>query len=49
MPLNIIRNDISKVHADVIVNSANPHPICGGGAECPIFSQLVENAPTDKI
>ncbi|MEE3339473.1 MAG: macro domain-containing protein [Hallerella sp.] len=37
MPLNIIRNDISKVHADAIVNSANPHPICGGGAESHIF------------
>lgn len=34
---------------DAIVNSANPHPICGGDAECPIFSQLVENAPTENL
>ena len=37
MPLRIIRNDISKVSADAIVNSANPKPICGGGAEFHIY------------
>lgn len=37
MPLIIVRNDISKVKADAIVNSANPRPICGGGAEYHIF------------
>ena len=31
MPLNIVRNDITKVKADAIVNSANRKPICGGG------------------
>lgn len=38
MPLRIIRNDISKVSADAIVNSANPMPICGGGAEFHIYN-----------
>ena len=37
MPFQIIRDDIARVHADVIVNSANPKPICGGGAERAIF------------
>ena len=37
MPFQIIRDDIAKVRAQVIVNSANPDPICGGGAERAIF------------
>lgn len=37
MPLKIVRNDISKVKADAIVNSANKNPICGGGAEYHIY------------
>lgn len=38
MPLKIVRNDISKVKADAIVNSANKAPICGGGAEYHIYN-----------
>ena len=37
MPLKIVRNDISRVHADAIVNSANKNPICGGGSEYHIY------------
>ena len=37
MPLEIVRNDITKVKADAIVNSANRKPICGGGAEYQIY------------
>ena len=37
MPLKIVRNDITKVKADAIVNSANKNPICGGGAEYSIY------------
>ena len=38
MPLKIVRNDISKVKADAIVNSANKNPMCGGGAEYHIYN-----------
>lgn len=37
MPFKIIRNDITKVSADIIVNSANPRPICGGSTEAIIY------------
>ena len=37
MPFRIIRDNITHVHADAIVNSANPQPEVGGGAEADIF------------
>ena len=36
MPFQIIRNDITKVTADAIVNTANPEPVIGGS----IFDDL---------
>lgn len=36
MPFQIIRNDITKVKADAIVNTANPHPIIGSGTDSAI-------------
>ena len=33
MPFKIIRNDITKVHADAIVNTANPKPIYANGTD----------------
>ncbi len=37
MPFKIIRNDITKVKADAIVNTANPKPIYSGGTDCAIY------------
>lgn len=37
MPFKIIRNDITKVSADVIVNTANPKPVVGGGTDRAIY------------
>ena len=37
MPFQIIRNDITKVKADVIVNTANPKPAIGGGTDSAIY------------
>ena len=37
MPLEIVRNDITKMQADAIVNTANPRPIVGGGVDRAIY------------
>ncbi len=37
MPFQIIRNDISQVKADVIVNTSNPKPAIGGGTDSAIY------------
>lgn len=37
MPLKIIRNDITKVSADAIVNTANPKPIYASGTDKAIY------------
>ncbi len=37
MPFTIIRNDITKVTADAIVNTANPRPVIGGGTDSGIY------------
>lgn len=37
MPFKIIRNDITKVHADAIVNTANPQPIYTNGTDRAVY------------
>ena len=37
MPFQIIRNDITKAKADIIVNTANPHPMIGSGTDSAIM------------
>ena len=37
MPFKIIRNDITKVRASAIVNTANPRPVIGSGTDSAIY------------
>ena len=37
MAFQIIRNDITKVHADAIVNTANPEPAFGNGTDRAVY------------
>ena len=45
MPFQIIRNDITKVKADVIVNTANPEPVYASGTDTAIYKA----AGADKL
>lgn len=38
MPFRIERNDITKVHADAIVNTANPLPTVGKGTDTAVYN-----------
>ncbi len=38
MPFRIVRNDITKIKADAIVNTANPRPIIGGGTDTAVYN-----------
>ncbi len=38
MPFRIVRNDITKIKADAIVNTANPDPVIGGGTDSAVYN-----------
>ncbi len=42
MPFQIIRNDITRVEADAIVNTANPHPVIGTGTDAAVYKAAGE-------
>ena len=39
MPLLIVRNDITEMKADAIVNTANPLPMVGSGVDRAIYKK----------
>ena len=38
MPFTIVRNDITHMQVDAIVNTANPHPVVGAGVDAAIHA-----------
>ena len=48
MAFTIIRNDITKVTADAIVNTANPHPVIGGGTDSAVYAAAGAEALLEK-
>ena len=42
MSFQIVRNDITKVKADVIVNTANPNPMIGSGTDSAVYQAAGE-------
>ena len=45
MPFEIVRNDITKMSVDAIVNTANPRPVIGLGTD----SMIHEKAGPDLL
>ena len=37
MPFQIVRNDLTKMEVDAIVNTANPHPVFGSGLDTAVY------------
>ncbi len=44
MAFKIVRNDITKVVADIIVNTANPKPKCVSGTDLAIYEAAGKEA-----
>ena len=42
MPFKIVRNDITRVAADAIVNTANPEPTYGSGTDAAVYKAAGE-------
>lgn len=48
MPFQVIRNDITNVRADAIVNTANPEPVFSRGTDGALFRAAGEEALLDE-
>ena len=48
MPLQIVRNDITKMHVDAIVNTANPEPGYGAGIDSAVYKAAGEKLLLEK-
>ena len=42
MPFRIVRDDLTKIQADAIVNTANPDPVLGRGTDCEGYMSAVK-------
>ena len=42
MPFNIVRNDITKIIADAVINTANPNPCCVSDTDAAIYTAAGE-------
>ena len=43
MPFEIVRNDITQMTVDAIVNTANPKPVVGSGTDTMIHKRLARS------
>ena len=48
MPFTIVRNDITKMSTDAIVNTANPLPVVGGGTDRAVYRAAGEKELLDE-
>ena len=48
MPFKIIQNDITKITADIIVNTANPNPVYGSGTDYAIYKAEDRKNPSGR-
>ncbi len=42
MAFRIVRNDITKMNTEAIVNTANEHPTVGSGCDSAVYKAVVE-------
>lgn len=43
MPFQVVRDDLTRMKVDVIVNTANPYPVIGSGTDAAVYAAAGEN------